>query len=307
MNSLDYRGLAVLDAVAASGSFEKAALVLGISQSAVSQRIKALEDATGRLLVVRGTPSVPTGLGQRLVVHHRHVKLMEAALDIDLGRELSLPDLSIAIDADSLATWFAQALPALMSPPRCQLDIRQADSEQALRLVREGAVFACVAGSSDGGDGAEGANGTSATPLGLLRYSCVATPAFAGHWFGDGFSLEAVKLAPAVVSERMLLARYLAQHFGDGDGDGSEHLGAFPHHTLPAAALDGCILQGVAYGLMPELSALSQIAMGRLVDLTPGKTFSIALSWHAWNIDTPFTRTLSEHIIDSARRYLPQA
>src|SRR3954471_4015951 len=91
MGNLDYRGLAVLDAVASTGSFEKAALALGISQSAVSQRIKALEDATGRLLVIRGTPSVPTGLGQRLVVHHRHVKLMEASLDIDLGREPSLP------------------------------------------------------------------------------------------------------------------------------------------------------------------------------------------------------------------------
>ena len=300
MGSLDYRALAVLDAVVSQGSFEKAALALGISQSAVSQRIKALEDATGRLLVVRGTPSVPTGLGQRLVVHHRHVKLMEAALDIDLGREASLPDLSIAIDGDSLATWFAQALPPLMSPPRCQLDIRQADSDQALRLVREGAVFACVAvaDAADGANGHIGANGTSATPLGLLRYTCVATPAFARHWFGDGWSVEALALAPAVVSERMLLGRYLAQQY-DMQGD-------FPHHTMPAAALEGCILQGVAYGLLPELVALGHIASGRLVDLTPGKTLAIPLAWHAWNIDTPFTRTLSEQIIDSARRYLLQ-
>lgn len=296
MSNLDYRGLAVLDAVAASGSFEKAALMLGISQSAVSQRIKALEDAAGRLLVVRGNPSVPTGLGQRLVVHHRHVKLMEAALDIDLGREASLPQVAVAVDADSLGTWFGQALAPLLSPPRCQLSVQHADSEHALRLVREGAVFACVAGIETG---AESANGTSSTPLGMLRYTCVATPAFAGHWFGDGFSAEAVALAPAVVSERKLLARYLAQQFGVS--------APFPHHTLPASsALDGCIGNGVAYGLMPELHALSQIAMGRLVDLTPGKTFSTALTWHAWNIDTPFTRTLSEHVVDTARRYLLQ-
>ena len=99
MGTLDYRALAVLDAVASQGSFEKAALALGISQSAVSQRIKALEDATGRLLIVRGQPAVPTGLGQRLVSHHRNVKLMEAALDIDLGRTVSLPDLAIAVEA----------------------------------------------------------------------------------------------------------------------------------------------------------------------------------------------------------------
>ncbi len=295
MSNLDYRGLAVLDAVAASGSFEKAALVLGISQSAVSQRIKALEDATGRLLVVRGTPSVPTGLGQRLVVHHRHVKLMEAALDIDLGRSVSLPDLSIAVDSDSLATWFGQALPPLLAPPRCQLEVRQADSEQALRLVREGAVFACVAAA----DGADSANGTSATALGVMRYNCVATPAFAAHWFGDGLSAEGAALAPAVVSERMLLGRFLAQEYG--------MTGAFPHHTMPAAAaLEACIGQGVAYGLMPELTALPDIASGRLIDLAPGKTHSIALAWHAWNIDTPYTRTLTEHIIDSAKKYLLQ-
>jgi LysR family transcriptional regulator (chromosome initiation inhibitor) len=278
MNHLDYRGLAVLDAVATSGSFEKAALILGISQSAVSQRIKALEDASGRLLVVRGTPSVTTGLGQRLVVHHRHVKLMEAALDIDLGRTVSLPDISVAVDADSLSSWFGQALAPLLSPPRCQLEVRQADSAHALKLVREGAVFACVADAAD--SPFEGAHGTTSTALGQLRYTCVATERFAGHWFGDGFSAEGVALAPAVMDEHKLLARYLAQQF--------QVAGPFPHHTLPASpALEGCLLDGVAYGLMPEILALGRIAAGQLIDLTPGKSHAVALAWHAWNIDTP--------------------
>src|SRR5471032_2324289 len=95
MGNLDYRALLVLDAVASHGSFEKAALALGISQSAVSQRIKALEDASGRLLIVRGQPAVPTGLGQRLISHHRSVKLMEAALDIDLGQRVTMPGIAL--------------------------------------------------------------------------------------------------------------------------------------------------------------------------------------------------------------------
>jgi len=297
MSQLDYRSLAVLDAVAASGSFDKAALQLGMTQSAVSQRIKALEDAAGRLLVVRGTPSAPTGLGQRLVVHYRHVKLMEAALDIDLGRDISLPQLSLAVDADSLATWFGQALPALLAPPRCQLDVQLADSAHALQLVREGAVFGCVAGSDEGAG--EAAAGTTASALGRMGYLCVATPGFAGHWFGDGFLAEAVALAPAVVSERTLLARYLAQQW--------DITAPFPHHTLPvSAALDGCIASGVAYGLMPALQAGAALAAGSLVDLTPGKRFELGLAWHAWNIDTPFTRALSEHIVATARRCLAQ-
>lgn len=294
MGNLDYRGLAVLEAVAATGSFEKAALALGISQSAVSQRVKALEDATGRLLVVRGTPSVTTGLGQRLVTHYRHVQLMEASLDIDLGREQSMPSLTVAVDSDSLATWFVQALPPLMAPPRCQLDVQLADSEQALRLVRDGTAFGCVAASAG-----EGAQGTAITALGLMRYSCVATPGFARHWFGDGFTAEAVALAPAVTGERNLLARYLAQRFGTGI--------AFSRHTLPqAAALHQCVLAGVAYGLVPELKALGPLLTGQLVELVPGDTFDLALNWHAWNIDTPFTRTLTEQVVRTARQMLLQ-
>src|SRR5687767_2853187 len=98
MEQFDYRALAVLDAVTTHGSFDKAAAALGISQSAVSQRIKALEDSVGRLLIVRGVPATATGLGQRLISHYRNVKLMEATLDIDLGKPVSMPELSVAVD-----------------------------------------------------------------------------------------------------------------------------------------------------------------------------------------------------------------
>jgi LysR family transcriptional regulator (chromosome initiation inhibitor) len=200
MAPLDYRALAVLDAVASQGSFEKAALALGISQSAVSQRIKALEDAAGRLLIVRGQPAVPTGLGQRLVSHHRNVRLMEASLDIDLGNKTSMPEIALAVDSASLATWFPLSLHALLSPPRCQLNIQQATRDMALHLVREGSVFGAIAaarGPGDGGGGGDAgqpANGPEVTPLGKMRYVCVATPLFAGHWFGDGFSVDAAPI-----------------------------------------------------------------------------------------------------------------
>jgi LysR family transcriptional regulator (chromosome initiation inhibitor) len=297
MANLDYRALAVLDAVAASGSFDKAALALGMTQSAVSQRIKALEDSAGRLLVVRGTPSVPTGLGQRLVAHFRHVQLMEAALDIDLGRGDSLPALRLAVDADSQASWFVQALPALLTPPRCQLDVQLAAGADALTLVREGAAFACVADDSAGP--VEAAHGTSATALGVQRYLCVATPAFAGHWFGDGFSAEAAALAPGLSNARGLLARFLAAELGVQT--------ACPQHLFDApGALQSCLLSGAGYGLLPELLALAPLAAGQLVELRPGAGLDVALSWHAWNIDTPFTRTLSEHVSATARRFLRQ-
>ncbi|AQR66999.1 chromosome replication initiation inhibitor protein [Janthinobacterium sp. LM6] len=295
MGSLDYRALAVLDAVASHGSFDKAALALGITQSAVSQRIKALEDASGRLLIIRGQPAVPTGLGQRLIVHHRNVKLMEASLDIDLGNSVSMPEIAIAIDADSLATWFPDTLSALLAPPRCQLDVRLADSDSALQMVRDGSVFGCVAAES--GTAIDAAAATSVTPLGTLRYVCVATPVFAGHWFGDGFIAEAVQLAPAVVGQHGLLARFLAEKLNMRE--------PFPHHTLPVeAARRGCVQDGLAYGLMPQRLAAQALATDRLVDLMPGSTLDVPLSWHAWTLDTPFTKLLSEQIVKSARDYL---
>ena len=294
---LDYRALAVLDAVASHGSFEKAALALGITQSAVSQRIKALEDGSGRLLIVRGQPAVPTGLGQRLIAHHRNVKLMEASLDIDLGQRVSMPQIALALDADSLATWFPACLAALLAPPRCPLDVRLADSDSALQLVRQGSVFGCVA--ADPEVPPETAAATTVTGLGLMRYVCVAAPAFAGHWFGGGISTEAVQLAPAAVGARGPLARLLHREL--------DMQGPFPHHIIPpSAALADCILDGIAYGLMPQRQAAAALAGERLVDLLPGRTLDVALSWHAWSLDTPFAKLLSEQIVDSARRYLIQ-
>ncbi|ELX11491.1 chromosome initiation inhibitor [Janthinobacterium sp. HH01] len=295
MGTLDYRALAVLDAVASQGSFEKAALALGISQSAVSQRIKALEDAAGRLLIVRGQPAVPTGLGQRLVSHHRNVKLMEAALDIDLGNKVSMPEIALAVDAASLATWFPMSLQPLLSPPRCQLKVQLADQRMALHLVQEGSVFGSIAAAQEHPD--PHANGPDVTPLGKLRYVCVATPAFAGHWFGDGFSLEAARLAPAVVSDQDMMAGFLRTVL--------DLNGPYPHHTMPqSAAVTECIHGSLAYGLMPQIQVASALANDRLVDLAPGHYVDVALNWHAWNLDTPFTRALTEQIVATAQRFL---
>jgi LysR family transcriptional regulator (chromosome initiation inhibitor) len=297
MGTLDYRALTVLDAVVSQGSFEKAALALGISQPAVSQRIKALEDAAGRLLIVRGQPAVPTGLGQRLVSHHRNVKLMEAALDIDLGNQVSMPEIALAVDAASLATWLPMSLQPLLSPPRCQLRIQQAAPEMALHLVREGTVFGCVTAAQEQAE--PHINGPQITALGRMRYVCVANPLFAGHWFGDGFSLEAARLAPAVVCDADMMSGFLREVLG--------LTGPYPHHTMPLSpAASECIFGGLSYGLMPQAQAASALAQDRLIDLAPGRYVDVMLNWHAWSLDTPFTRALSEQIISTARRQLLQ-
>jgi LysR family transcriptional regulator (chromosome initiation inhibitor) len=218
---------------------------------------------------------------------------MEASLDIDLGNQVSMPEIALAVDAASLATWFPLSLQPLLSPPRCQLNVQVATPELALHLVREGSVFGCVAA----GAAEPQANGPQVTPLGTMRYVCVATKAFANHWFGDGFITDAVQLAPAVVCDRDMMGGFLQQVL--------EWRGAYPHHTLPlSAASTECVFGGLAYGLLPLQQVSAALADERLVDLAPGQVVDVPLHWHAWNLDTPFTLALSEQIVATARRYL---
>ncbi len=293
MRAIDYRALAALDAVIGHGSFEKAALALAISQPAVSQRIRTLENSAGTLLVVRSQPPQATEAGRRLIAHFRQVKLLEAALDEQPGQSAQLPALAIAVNADSAATWVLEALEPLLTPPSCLLDIHLDDQDHTLSQLREGRVFACVTSET-----AQVA-GTTSTPLGVMRYICVAAPAFAARWFGDGFGVDAVLRAPALVFNQRdaLLERYIEHRLGAPQ--------RYPHHSLASSeAFVRFIEAGVAYGMVPVLQVRKELAAGTLVDVTPGDGLDVALIWHAWDIQTPLTRRLSERIIETARKWL---
>ena len=293
MKPVDYRGLAALDAVIEHGGFEKAAAALAITQPAVSQRIRTLENLAGALLLVRSQPPQPTTAGQRLIAHYRQVKLLESALDAQPGHSGNLPEIAIAVNADSVATWFPAALAPLLTPPSCLLTIHLDDQDHTLSQLREGRVFACVTSQT------MEVAGTTSTPLGVMRYVCVAAPAFAAHWFGDGFSPEAVLRAPALVFNRRdaLHEQYLLHRLGA--------LPAFPRHALAAAEpFVRFIEAGFAYGMVALLQVREELAAGSLIDLTPGDGLDVALIWHAWDIQTPLTRALSDSVIETARRCL---
>ena len=63
---LDYTSLEALATVLHEGSFERAARRLHVTPSAVSQRVKQLEERLGQVLVQRGSPCTGTEAGQRL-------------------------------------------------------------------------------------------------------------------------------------------------------------------------------------------------------------------------------------------------
>jgi LysR family transcriptional regulator (chromosome initiation inhibitor) len=293
MSRVDYRGLAALDAVIEHGSFDKAAAALSITQSAVSQRIRMLENSAGELLIVRSQPPSPTEAGQKLIAHYRQVRLLEAALSKRPGEGEARPEIAIAVNADSAATWLQEAVAPLMSQGDCMLQIRLDDQDHTLTMLREGRVFGCVTSET-----AQVA-GTTATPLGVMRYQCVASPAFAARWFPGGLTVEAVLQAPALHFDRKdaLQSRFIAQHTG--------YTGRYPHHSF--ASSEGYVRfveAGFGYGMLPMLQCAPQLAAGTVIDLTPGDWLDIPLVWHMWDIQTPFTRALSDNLIATARKWL---
>ncbi len=65
----DYPQLTALAAVHRRGSFDLAAASLNLTPSAISQRVKALEERVGTLLIKRGQPCLATEAGLRLIRH----------------------------------------------------------------------------------------------------------------------------------------------------------------------------------------------------------------------------------------------
>ncbi|MDQ0454567.1 LysR family transcriptional regulator ArgP [Rhizobium paknamense] len=266
--ALDGEQLQTLASVIRCGSFEKAGEQLGITQSAVSQRIRQLEQRTGLVLVVRGQPCRATEAGERLFRHAEEVALMERDLLVDLGRAplSAWPTLRLAITADSLATWFAEAMAAVDG---LLFDVILDDQDHSAEWLRRGEVRAAVSAL------AEPVHGCDCLPLGALVYRATASPAFARRWFADGVTAESLSRAPCLTfnAKDGLQASWLRQVTGRALQP--------PTHWLPAsqAFLDGARL-GLGWGMNPEKLAAPLIASGALIDLRPEAPLAVPLYWH---------------------------
>jgi LysR family transcriptional regulator (chromosome initiation inhibitor) len=283
----DYKLLSALAAVVEQAGFERAAQALGLSQSAVSQRIKLLEARLGQPVLLRGSPPQATEVGRRLLNHVQQVRLLERNVQAQVpGLEPgAAPErLRIAVNADSLATWWAPALRPFCSRHQVLLELVVEDQAVGLKRMRSGDVAACVCDSS------KPVAGARAVALGAMRYQALASPAFIARYFPDGLQPGRLPLVPAIVfgADDRLQHRYLAA-LGLADG--------FVHHLCPSS--EGFVqlaLAGLGWGLMPALQVQGQLARGELVELFPGRHVDVPLYWHHWRQGGELLETLTGHL-----------
>ncbi|KMV28846.1 LysR family transcriptional regulator ArgP [Photobacterium swingsii] len=298
MRGLDYRWVAALDAVIAQRGFERAAEHLCITQSAVSQRIKQLEKLMAQPLLVREQPPRPTAAGQKLLGLYRRVRLLEQELLPELTPDdISQPlSVSLATNADSLATWLLPALSPLLKARRIELTLLIEDEARTLDRLRSGEVVGAI--SMD----ATPMPGCVADYLGRVDFLCVASPEFQARYFSDGTTRDNLFAAPAVAFDHHddMHEQFIQQHF-------NLPVGSLMKHTVRSSeAFVKMATEGLAYCLIPRIQIMDELAAGELVNLTPDITLIRRLYWHHWALESGVLTELSERLVQHAQQVLPQ-
>ena len=292
---LDEALLAAVAAVAREGSFERAARALHVTPSAVSQRVKLLEERLGAVLIVRGQPCSATEIGARIC---RHAELA-AVLVAELRRELPMlpgdsadsphASLRIAVNADSLGTWFMQALAEFGREDATLLNLTLADEDHTAEWLRRGHVLAAV--TSVG----KAVQGCRIRRLGSLRYLATASPGFVRRWFPTGISAEALTRAPSLLFDnndrlqelwaRKILRRDIT----------------LPMHRIPSTqAFVDAAVAGVGWGMNPQSLVRAQLRAGTLVALVPDTPVDVPLYWQATRLKVPVLERLTGSVVRAA-------
>ncbi len=284
----DPNHLNALATILRTGSFEQAAAELAVTPSAISQRIKALEERMGATLILRGTPCAGTPVGLRLAKHAEDVGLLEA----QLGRDLSLDAaegsrLRIAVNADSLATWL---IPALAAVPDLLFDLVIDDQDWSAEWLERGEVSAAVTLAD------VNVPGCTRHPLGVLRYIATASPEFSQTWFAGGVTDQTLAQAPCL----QFNARDGLQRAWIRAKTGRDLVP--PTHMLPSThAFVDAARAGLGWGMNPEALVRGPIRNGRLVALDPALPFDVALDWQVSRVLAPALEPVTKAVINAAK------
>lgn len=291
---LDYKLVEALAQVLAEGGFEKAARSLHLTQSAVSQRVRLLEERLGRPLLVRGTPLRPTEAGKALLRHYRQVRLLESDFALEMQEDKpGFRSLPLAVNADSLDIWLLDALAPLVREKRILLDLVMDDQERTHALLVQGEVAGCLSTRT------QPLRGTRCQRLGVMPYVCCASPEFAAQWFPHGGpDAQSAGHAPAVLFNRRdeLHDAFLSAKTGLP----RHKLPNYPRHYLPSSIkFVDAVRLGLAYGMIPAPQAAPHLASGELVELVPDSPLPVEMFWHQWD--------LQSELMDAVQAALQQA
>jgi len=294
---LDYHLVEAFAAVLDEGGFERASERLFITQSAVSQRIKQLEDALGKALIIRETPPRATEAGEQLLRYYRQISSLEQeTLDAicTKKKEGGFPHIPLAVNTDSLAVWFMDAILPFVQRTDMTLEVLTEGHERTLDLLRAGAVVGCVSSSSTT------IQGCSSTLIGTIRYVLVASSSFAKRWFPEGFGREAVAKAPIVNLDRndMLQYRILFKLFGE------PQLMPPAHYVPTANQYHAAVTAGIGYGLVPAIKAAAELNAGSLVELDKRARMGITLYWHRLNRYSSLLKGITDAVLAEGGRIL---
>ena len=289
--------LQTIVAVVEEGTFEAAAGRLRITASAVSQRVKAMEQSAGQVLLQRVNPVLPTEAGNVVLLYARQLQLLQddaatrlSALESGDSSRISL---SVAVGADALATWFLDALADVPASVGAVFDIHREDEQHTTALLRSGTVMAAVTST------AESVQGCSSEALGIMRYRAVCSPAYAERWLDGVAELSRAALAPVMRFDR----KDELQHRHYRERAGSELLA--PRHYVPTSAdFARAIVLGFGWGLLPEQQCAREIASGDLVDLDPRHPEDVTLYWQRWRLASPILDQVTDAVRARARESL---
>jgi LysR family transcriptional regulator (chromosome initiation inhibitor) len=300
MTMLDYSLQAALAAVVREGSVERAAKVLHVTPSAVSQRIRLLEERIGQVLVVRGQPCTATAPGRLLCRHAEQVGLLELDLHEQLPGlaegDAGHVTLRVAVNADSLATWFVGAAAAFAEGGRVLLDISLDDQDHTAERLRSGDVIAAVCSL------AAPVQGCRSVALGSLRYVATASPAFMQRHFAAGVNAETLAHAPCLTFNQKdrLQALWMTQAIGT-EVD-------VPRHWLPSSqAFVDASVAGLGWGMNPLPLVAGALARSELVPLLPGHDLRVPLTWQHHRGELPALRRLTDAVVAAAKTTLDPA
>jgi LysR family transcriptional regulator (chromosome initiation inhibitor) len=280
--------LDALVAIADHGTFEAAARALHVTPSAVSQRIRALESEVGQVVVQRTTPCRPTPAGEVLIRLARQTRLLHTEVHEALAHgHRGQVDVPVAVNADSLATWFRGALAEVAGWSDVALRLRVEDQAYSADLLRSGDVLAAVTSQP------VAVQGCSAEQLGQLRYVAAATPAVAERWRrGRGPDWAAMPMV--VFNEKDSLQHDVLAARGVGEPP-------VVHRVPTSADFLEAVCLGLGWGMipLPQLTPLSE--QGRLVPLGRRLHVDVPLHWQRWRLDSPVLDRLTDAVRRAAR------